>query len=62
MLNAFRLMADNDLSGIAVVDDDGKLVAATSAADVKQLLRDPTASLKLSVEEYMAKVCVPLDT
>lgn len=49
-------MATHDITGVAVVDDDGKLVSSTSANDLKEFLRDPTTSLELPVVDFIAKV------
>jgi CBS domain-containing protein len=35
MIDAFKLIWDNEVSGVGVVDDNGKLVANISASDLK---------------------------
>ena len=50
---AFELMDAKRLSGIAVVNDDGKLVGNVSAKDIKRAVLDPT-NIHLDVLSYLA--------
>jgi len=52
---AFALMANHQLSGLAVVDEDGKLVHNTSATDIKLWLK-ASESLETTIEEFLVAV------
>jgi len=53
-LNTFRLLNQKCLSGVAVVDKDGKIVGNTSASDLKLFIRKPSFRLlKMPVFEYL---------
>eukprot|EP00038_Savillea_parva_P019721 m.28550 g.28550 ORF g.28550 m.28550 type:complete len:343 (+) comp4527_c0_seq1:59-1087(+) len=57
VLDAFRVIAENDITGVAVVDaETGNLVANTSAVDFREFLRDPSTSLDSKVATFMEKV------
>eukprot|EP00035_Acanthoeca_spectabilis_P005500 m.114435 g.114435 ORF g.114435 m.114435 type:complete len:396 (-) comp13053_c0_seq1:5318-6505(-) len=56
VLDAFKLMAVNDITGVAIVDDSGELIANTSATDLKLFLQNPSVSLGISVLEFTSKV------
>jgi len=45
MIEAFRLIWEKSVTGIAVVDDTGKLVATVSASDLKKLRIAPIGEL-----------------
>ena len=50
---AFELMDSKRLSGIAVVNDDGRLVGNVSAKDIKRAVLDPT-NIHLDILSYLA--------
>ena len=50
---AFELMDAKRMSGIAVVNEDGKLVGNVSAKDIKRAVLDPT-NIHLDVLSYLA--------
>jgi len=52
---AFEIMANHQLSGLAVVDDKGKLVHNTSATDIKLWLK-ASESLESSIEDFLVAV------
>jgi len=52
---AFALMANHQLSGLAVVDEHGKLVHNTSATDIKLWLK-ASESLEISIEDFLLAV------
>jgi len=54
-LQAFRKMAVKDVSSIAIVDAEGKLVANMSLSDLRGLDRETFPELGLPVVEYLAK-------
>jgi len=45
MIDAFKLIWENEVSGVGVVDDNGKLVANISASDLKKLHISPIGPL-----------------
>ena len=49
-------IASVDIHHHQVVDDSGKLIANTSATDLKQFLRDPSLTLDISVLEFISRV------
>ena len=54
---AFELLDSKRLSGIAVVDEDGKLVGNTSAKDIKRAVSDAgRTSMDVDVLSYLASV------
>jgi CBS domain-containing protein len=54
---AFELLDSKRLSGIAVVDEDGKLVGNTSAKDVKRAVLDAgKTSMDMDIMSYLACV------
>jgi len=54
-LKAFELIDSRNISGVAVVDADGGLVAATSGRDLDLFLRDHTIDLAhLTIVDYLA--------
>jgi len=54
-LEVFKRMSQNNLSGLAVVDEDGALVHNTSATDIKLWLKE-SHSLEDTIEEFLVKV------
>jgi len=52
---AFEVMAKHQLSGLAVVDEDGMLVHNTSATDIKLWLKSSN-SLESSIEDFLVTV------
>ncbi|EAL63883.1 hypothetical protein DDB_G0287037 [Dictyostelium discoideum AX4] len=57
-LEAFELMANNKVNGIAVNDEKGHIIANISARDLKELLNETRVfeNLYLSVGEFISKV------
>lgn len=54
---AFELLDSKRLSGIAVVDEDGKLVGTTSAKDIKRAVLDAgRTSMDMDILSYLASV------
>mmetsp|Transcript_11212 Transcript_11212/g.27558 ORF Transcript_11212/g.27558 Transcript_11212/m.27558 type:complete len:305 (-) Transcript_11212:216-1130(-) len=54
---AFELLDSMRLSGIAVVDDDGKLVGNTSARDIKNAIMDAgRTGMDMDILSYLARV------
>jgi CBS domain-containing protein len=51
----FELMAERGLSGVAIVDDDGKLVHNTSATDIK-LWTLSSHSLDATIEDFLCEI------
>jgi len=57
VINTFRLLEKKNLSGIALVDDTGRLVGTTTGKDLGLFLKNPTlASLNLPVFEHLQKI------
>jgi len=57
VINTFRLLEKKNLSGIALVDDTGRLVGTTTGKDLGLFLKNPTlASLNLSIFEHLQKI------
>jgi len=52
---AFDLMAKHQLSGLAVVDEDGVLVHNTSVTDIKLWLKS-SGSLEITIEDFLVQV------
>jgi len=54
-IEVFQKMEKNNLSGIAVLNDEGKIVGATSGADLKAFLRytESSPSLDLSIMQFL---------
>jgi CBS domain-containing protein len=63
VLDTLRVMAANDLLGLAVVDETtGCLVASTSAADFKKFLQDPSvAELEAPIVDFLFRMQGNLD-
>jgi len=54
---AFTLLDDHRLSGIAVIDEDGKLIGNTSARDIKLAAIDEgNIAMDMDILSYLAKV------
>jgi len=54
---AFELLDSTRLSGIAVVDEDGKLIGNTSARDIKNAVMDAgRTGMDMNILSYLAKV------
>ncbi len=57
MFKTLALMSANKITGVAVVDDDGKLVSNTSGADLKLYLQHPSSRmLHLAVLDFLSEV------
>eukprot|EP00037_Helgoeca_nana_P001883 m.30169 g.30169 ORF g.30169 m.30169 type:complete len:354 (+) comp12198_c0_seq2:155-1216(+) len=56
VLDTLNLMAVNDIMGVAIVDDAGKLLANTSASDLKLFLQEPSTSIHSSILSFISKV------
>ena len=55
--SAFELLDSTRLSGIAVVDEDGKLIGNTSARDIKNAVMDAgRTGMDMNILSYLAKV------
>jgi CBS domain-containing protein len=55
--DAFELLDSKRLSGIAVVDEDGKLIGNTSARDIKNAVMDAgRTNMELDILSYLAHV------
>lgn len=55
-IDAFNLLIEKKVTGLAVVNDDGKLVGSISASDLKGSTgKDLFSNLKLSVRDYLKK-------
>lgn len=55
--DAFKLLDDKRLSGIAVVDEEGKLVGNTSARDIKLAAIDEgKTAIEMDILSYLTKV------
>jgi CBS domain-containing protein len=53
-IEVFQKMEKNNLSGIAVLNEDGKIIGATSGADLKAFLKfAENASLDLSIMQFL---------
>ena len=63
VLDTLRVMAANDLLGLAVVDEStGRLVASTSASDFKKFLQDPSAAeLEAPIVDFLFRMQGNLD-
>lgn len=56
-IEAFRLMDKKKISGVAVVDTDGKLVGNTSASDLKLFLKTPSIDLlNMPIMQFLNKI------
>jgi len=71
----FQMMADKHLSGLAVVNEEGKLIHNTSATDIKLWLMAGSEALDEQIEQFLATIrkqsvierypvtmCLPTDT
>lgn len=57
VVDTFRLMEKKGLSGVAVVDGEGRILATTAAADLKLFLQAPSMSvLRSTVLEYLNEI------
>jgi CBS domain-containing protein len=56
VLDAFRIIASNDIMGVAVVDEQGHFVGNTSASDLKEFLRSPSTSLNMPIMDFLARI------
>jgi len=57
MLHALRLMNHFQISGLGVVDEEGRLIGNTSGSDLKLYLREPRAEkLQMPVLEFVNEV------
>lgn len=58
VLDTLRVMAANDLLGLAVVDESsGRLVASSSATDFKRFLQDPSvAELEAPIVDFLFRM------
>jgi len=55
--DAFELLDSHRLSGIAVVDEDGKLIGNTSARDIKNAVMDAgRTNMDMDILSYLARV------
>jgi CBS-domain-containing membrane protein len=54
-LDAFHLIAEHNVSGVAVIDDEGRLLAVVEDADLKRMTASKIQDLTLPVVEYLAK-------
>jgi len=57
-IDAFRMMAEKNVSGLAVIDDDGKLVGALSVRDLKTMSTDGRMFWRLfqTIKNFILKV------
>ena len=55
VMDAVRLLVENRITGIPVVDEDNRLVGILSEFDVLRLLTENTASDDQVVDEFMTK-------
>jgi CBS domain-containing protein len=56
-IEAFRLMDKKKISGVAVVDIEGKLVGNTSASDLKLFLKTPSIDLlNMPIMQFLNKI------
>eukprot|EP01124_Arcella_intermedia_P026809 TRINITY_DN512_c0_g1_i1.p1 TRINITY_DN512_c0_g1~~TRINITY_DN512_c0_g1_i1.p1 ORF type:complete len:322 (-),score=73.36 TRINITY_DN512_c0_g1_i1:16-981(-) len=57
VINTFRLLEKKNLSGIALVDEHGRLVGTTTGKDLGLFLKNPTlAALNLPIFEHLQKI------
>mmetsp|Transcript_21825 Transcript_21825/g.56915 ORF Transcript_21825/g.56915 Transcript_21825/m.56915 type:complete len:206 (-) Transcript_21825:2759-3376(-) len=56
ILDALDIMAKHDIMGLGIVDEGGRLVANTSASDVKEFLQNPSTSLSLPALDFVSLV------
>jgi len=57
VINTFRLMDNKQRSGIALVDDDGKLIGTTTGKDLGLFIKNPTLNvLHSQIFEYLKQV------
>jgi len=57
VINTFRLLEKKNLSGVALVDESGRLVGSTSGKDLGLFLKNPTlAALNLAIFEHLQKI------
>lgn len=52
-LDAFRVMSEKKLSGLAIVDKEGKFIANTSSSDLKLYLIKPHIALESSLIDFL---------
>ncbi|GAM27430.1 hypothetical protein SAMD00019534_106060 [Acytostelium subglobosum LB1] len=56
-IDVFRVMDVQGKSGVAIVDEQGKLIGSTSSADLKLFINNPsTAILQLPIMEFLNKI------
>lgn len=56
-INVFRLMDQNQRSGVAVIDDSGVLVGNTSGADLKLFINTPSMSvLQIPIVQFLNQI------
>jgi len=56
-IEAFKMMSQNRISGMAVVDEDGMLIGNISASDIKLFLDLPRAKvMQLPVQEFVNRI------
>jgi CBS domain-containing protein len=53
--DAFRVIKDNQVAGVAIVDDNGKLVANLSASDLRGMTRTNFQALFRPVREFLER-------
>eukprot|EP00808_Paulinella_micropora_P025167 g71402.t1 len=53
---AFALLAETNLSGIGVTDEEGTLIGNTSARDIKYFIKNGGASLDSPIMDYLAMI------
>jgi CBS-domain-containing membrane protein len=57
VINTFRLLEKKNLSGIALVDETGRLVGSTTGKDLGLFLKNPSlAALNLPIFEHLQKI------
>jgi CBS-domain-containing membrane protein len=57
VINTFRLLEKKNLSGVALVDEKGRLVGSTTGKDLGRFLKNPTlATLNLPIFEHLQKI------
>jgi CBS-domain-containing membrane protein len=57
VINTFRILEKKNLSGVALVDESGRLVGSTTGKDLGLFLRNPTlAALNLPIFEHLQKI------
>jgi len=61
VINALEMMLDSDVSGVGVIDNEGKLVGNISASDLKRTQLTPPAQLTYDLFESIKIFSVELN-